>query len=97
MAEQFLRQQGGRTGEQISAAHDYITGPWRTAEHHTPAADETMRGYTDLVAQHLAQLQHGQPAASAPAELRHGQAAASAPPQAGSPFDHRSPELEAGS
>lgn len=62
MAERFLQEQAaaGRSAGQISATHDYITGPWRAAEHHTPAAAETHRGYTDLIAGRLTQLRQAE-------------------------------------
>jgi hypothetical protein len=58
MARQFLAAQlaAGRTADQIAATHDYITGPWRAADHHKPAQAETYRGYADNVAQQLMQL-----------------------------------------
>ena len=87
MAQQFLRTQltAGRTADQIAATHDYITGPWRAAEHHTPASAETYRGYAETVAQQLMQLQQAQTAASAQ-------------PEAGRLPEHSTPqpELEAG-
>jgi hypothetical protein len=71
MAERFLREQlaAGRTAEQIAATHDYITGPWREAPQHTAAQRETYRGYTELVAQQLAQLR------AATRHSRHGSVA----------------------
>jgi predicted GIY-YIG superfamily endonuclease len=58
MAGLFMRAQiaAGRSAEQIAATRDYITGPWREASHHTAAQTETYRGYTDVIAQQLAQL-----------------------------------------
>ena len=84
MAQQFLRTQltAGRTADQIAATHDYITGPWREAGHHSAAQAETYRGYTDVIGQQLAQLREAE---SAPE------------PDADPPFQH-SPqaEMEAG-
>jgi predicted GIY-YIG superfamily endonuclease len=60
MAEQWLRMQAGRTAGQIAATHDYVTGPWREAAHHTPAQTETMRGYTDLITAQLTQLRQAE-------------------------------------
>ena len=65
MAQQFLRTQltAGRTADQIAATHDYITGPWRAAEHHTAAPSaETYRGYADVIGQQLAQLREAESA-----------------------------------
>jgi predicted GIY-YIG superfamily endonuclease len=68
MARQFLAAQlaAGRTADQIAAAHDYITGPWRAADHHKPAQAETYRGYADHVGQQLMQLRAGEVTAPAP-------------------------------
>ena len=93
MAERFLQEQAaaGRSAGQISATHDYITGPWRAAEHHTPAAAETQRGYTDLIAraQLARQLRPGRGRSSRPG----GGFCATASSR---PVEHRPPELEAG-
>ena len=87
MAQRFLQEQraAGRSAEQISATHDYVTGPWHAGAHHTPAAAETYRGYAETVAQQLVQLQQAQPVASAQ-------------PEAGRHPEHSTPqpELEAG-
>lgn len=84
MAQQFLKVQltAGRTADQIAATHDYITGPWREAGHHSAVQAATYQGYTDVIGQQLAQLREAGPAAE---------------PDADRPFEH-SPqaEMEAG-
>jgi predicted GIY-YIG superfamily endonuclease len=82
MARNFMAAQlaAGRTADQIAAAHDYITGPWRAADHHTAAQAETYRGYASHVGQQLMQLRTAEAQAPAPAADR--------------PFEHHG--LEAG-
>jgi predicted GIY-YIG superfamily endonuclease len=85
MARQFLAVQlaAGRTADQIAATHDYITGPWRAAGHHTPAQAETYRGYADHIGQQLMQLRSA--GATTPA------------PEPGRLFDPQQSQMEAGS
>lgn len=51
MARQWLARQdeAARTADQIEAAHDYVTGPWREMTHHSPAEIERHRGYVETV------------------------------------------------
>ena len=66
MARQWLARQdeAGRTADQIEAAHEYVTGPWREMAHHTEDQAERYRGYTDLVRAALAEFrEYGEPGA----------------------------------
>jgi hypothetical protein len=80
MAQQFMRTQltAGRTADQIAATHDYITGPWRGAGHHSAARAATYQGCTELIGPQLAQRREADPAAE---------------PGADRPFEH-TPQAE---
>jgi predicted GIY-YIG superfamily endonuclease len=61
MGEQFLAQRDGWTADQIQAAYDYVTGPYRELARHTAAQQERHRAFTDVITAYLAQLRAGMP------------------------------------
>jgi len=54
--ELFLAQRAGWTAAQLTAAYEYITGPYRQIPGHTPAQHEEFRAFTQTVTSWIAQL-----------------------------------------
>jgi hypothetical protein len=87
-AQRWIRQQvqAGRTAEQIAATDAYVTGPLRDRARTEEAAQETVRGWAEVVAGELARLREKQAAPQQP-ELQAGQMESAA-----DPFPARDPE-----
>ena len=82
MAQRWIRQQvqAGRTAEQIAATGAYVTGPLRDRARTDEAAQETVRGWAEVVAGELARLREKQAAAAQQPEPQAGQTESEAGP-----------------
>lgn len=98
MAQRWIRQQAqaGRTAEQIAATDAYITGPLRERARTNEAAEETVRGWAEVVAGELARLREKPAAAAQQPEPQAGQMESEPDPFPARNFEPEEPVPEDG-